>query len=166
MLGMTSIDELSDILQRAFPVEPLPHRFFRGEPPQDEFSDALRVRLQGRRWTEVSMLDWRMVAATPVARDYMEPSAYRYYLPSLMLGGLEDLQFLDWALEAILPGNQHHVPRGTWWSAFVAAMSRDHRRALQAFLGLLRSRHWDEMGLDGREMTAKAEALWSAEESP
>jgi hypothetical protein len=61
------------------------------------------------------MWDWTMIGAPAcLARAYLEPDAFRYYLPSLLVGVLRDIGYLDWALECLLPARQEaaHDPKG------------------------------------------------------
>jgi hypothetical protein len=47
---------------------------------------------------------------------YLEPATFMYYLPSIIIGVSREMEFWDFALEAIIPYNKNRVPRGRWWS--------------------------------------------------
>ena len=95
--------------------------------------------MEHRRWTEVTLMDWRMSATPDVVKSYLEPATYLYYLPSLLVGVHADPDFLDWGIEAILPNNQWHKPRGKWWAAFRGCVSEQQRIALCEFLAHIRA---------------------------
>ena len=62
-------------------------------------------------------MDWRMVGTPPcISRLYLEPATFMYYLPSIIIGVSREMEFWDFALEAIIPYNKNRVPRGRWWS--------------------------------------------------
>jgi hypothetical protein len=76
-----------------------------------------------------------MVGAPPcITRSYLEPATFLYYLPSLLVGVFQDPQYLDFAVEAIIPYNQNHRPRGEWWSVFSKSVTQVQKMALAAFL--------------------------------
>ena len=87
-----SIDQLCELLRASFLVEPLP-RFFRragGEQPTCDIPDELQKRLAHRSWVDVTMRDWTMIGAPAwLARVYLDPEAFRYDLPSLLVGVLQ-----------------------------------------------------------------------------
>ncbi len=159
---MTSIEVFSGRMKRAFPVEPVPQRFFTATHqfvPNDEFDKGLMQRIFGRAWTEVTLLDWRMIASPWVVRDRLEPKTYLYYLPSLLLGGLAETEFLNWALEAIVPNNKNWVPRGVWWHEFAAFVSADQKQILTDFLCLVREEHRDEIHAND-DLVRAGKAIW------
>jgi hypothetical protein len=130
------------LLHASFPTEPVPSVFFwtEGEPIiQPDIPGELQSRMEHRRWTEVTLMDWRMSATPHVVKSYLEPATYLYYLPSLLVGVLADPGFLDWGIEAILPDNQWHKPRGKWWATFRGCVSEQQRITLCEFLALIRA---------------------------
>jgi hypothetical protein len=67
-------------------------------------------------------MDWRMVGVSPaVSRLHLEPATFLYDVPSVLLGVYPKFDFIEYALESVIPFNQNHVPRGRWWFGFVEA---------------------------------------------
>ena len=104
---MTDGVEFLRAIEMAFPVEPLPNRFFwaSGEVSLGyDIPQELENRISGRRWTDVTLMDWRMTGASPaVSRSYLEPTTFMYYLPSIIVGGFREPEFIEFALGAMIP---------------------------------------------------------------
>jgi hypothetical protein len=163
---MTKSKEFLDLVAGSFPVAPVPARFFWPEQEMGsldgDMPQELGNRISGRRWTEVTLVDWRMIGTPPcVSRLYLEPATFMYYLPSIIVGVSQEMEFWDFALEAIIPYNKNRVPRGRWWSQFSASASPQQRAALSVFLAHIRLMSWDRIGLDGQYFLEKAEKIWS-----
>jgi hypothetical protein len=113
---------LSDRIKEVFPTNPLPVEFFRSDVAlaQPDIPLELRQRLQGKRWTEVTFYDWQMLGAPIVSIiSYMTPTAFKYYLPSLLTASIGHPELaVDMAVEALLPANNSRKPRGVWWREF------------------------------------------------
>jgi hypothetical protein len=153
------------LVAASFPVKPMPDRFFWSSTEGTEKGDIpeeLWNRIGNRQWTEVTLLDWRMTGAQPCnSRTYLEPRTFLYYLPSLLVGSLPDPEFIDWALEAMLPNNQNRIPRGKWWNEFAHAVSLNQRKALSAYASHIRLTIWDRIGLANQALVDAAEIVWS-----
>jgi hypothetical protein len=122
---------------------------------------GLQTRLGGRRWPDIKLSDWLMIGAAPcVARSYLEPLTYLYYLPSLLVGVFDNLDYLDWALEGILPFNKAHTPRGKWWVTFSAAVSASQRATLRSFLTTVCSANPTD--LREQALLADAGVIWAS----
>ncbi|UGA46617.1 hypothetical protein HU230_0011485 [Bradyrhizobium quebecense] len=162
---MTDGVEFLRAIEMAFPVEPLPNRFFwaSGEVSLGyDIPQELENRISGRRWTDVTLMDWRMTGASPaVSRSYLEPTTFMYYLPSIIVGGFREPEFIEFALGAMIPHNKSHVPRGPWWSEFSAGASSPQRAALSTFLASVRHSLWDEVGSANQHLLEYAEKVWS-----
>jgi hypothetical protein len=86
------------------------------------------------------MWDWTMTGAhASTARIYLDPNAFRYYLPSLLVGALQETGYLDWALESILPAGRKRHTTGKWWTDFWRGFSEQQREAICAYLKGVRS---------------------------
>jgi len=157
--------DFSGLLLEAFPIEPLPAEFLWAKAKGSLETDVpldLKDRISGRRWNEIAPIDWRMIGAPPVlSRLYLAPAAFAYYLPSILLGAHLDFDFAGDALEAIIPYNKHHVPRGSWWFEFVDRVSPKQREVLSRFLQDLRLRAWDEIGPANQHFWNIADSIWS-----
>jgi hypothetical protein len=162
---MTESAEFLDLIKAAFPAEPVPAQFFwkEGKDSLDlDIPQELRNRILGRPWTEVTLMDWRMTGTSPVvARRYLEPATFMYYVPSIIVGVSQDIGFVELALEGIIPDNKYHVPRGQWWSEFSGIASLDQRTALSAFLSHVRLMSWDKIGPASQYFLEHAESVWS-----
>jgi hypothetical protein len=157
-----SIDQrrqFEQLVYASFPTEPVPHEFFwakRESPIERDIPKELRERLAGRRWPEITLTDWRMIGTPPaIARDYLRPSTFCYYLPSLLLSVLGEPDFLEWALEALIPLNKAHEPRGKWWGGFVGAVSESQRATLRSFLTIV-----DPADPANQSLLSIAETIW------
>jgi len=162
---MTELERFFQLVHVSFPAEPLPRKFFWAELNEQLFQPdipgELQSRLQNRRWTEIKLMDWLMTGVEPItSRSYLEPATFLYYLPSLLVGVFDDHGYLNWAIEAILPDNRWHKPRGKWWTAFHGCVSEKQRITLCSFLSTVRSIHWETMGSDRQAAVTDAEGIW------
>ena len=161
---MTENEKLLVLVKTAFPTEPLPTRFFSTESEGRldlDIPQELKNRIAGRPWTQVTLMDWRMTGTSPVvARRYIEPATFMYYVPSIVVGAVQQIEFIELALEGITPDNKNHVPRGKWWSEFSATASSARRVALSAFLSRVRLAYWDTIGPANQHLLERAENVW------
>jgi hypothetical protein len=153
------------LITASFPAKPIPSRFFWSDgegTDKGNIPDELSNRIGNRQWTEVTLLDWRMTGAAPyISRTYLEPRTFVYYLPSLLVGALFEPDFIDWALEGIIPFNKHRVPRGKWWNEFARAISPDQRKALSTYISHIQLTIWDLIGPGNQVLAHEAQAIWS-----
>jgi hypothetical protein len=104
-----------------------------------------------------------MTGTSPaLARRYLEPATFLYYVPSIILGVSREIDFIGFALEAIIPDNKEHVPRGKWWSEFSRIASPHQRTALSEFLVHVRLAFWDTVGPANQYLLERAENVWSS----
>jgi hypothetical protein len=161
---MIENDKLLDLIETAFPVQPQPTAFFSAdgiEALNHDVPQELSRRMAGRPWTEVTLMDWRMIGTSPViARRYLEPASFMYYVPSIIFGTSQQIEFIDFALEGIIPHNKHNSPRGKWWSEFSGCASPHQRLALSSFLSHLRLMFWDRIGPANQSLLERAENIW------
>jgi hypothetical protein len=155
------LEQIQKTIRAAFPEHPVPDVFFSSvERWQNDLQKELSSRIEGRIWTSLSLLDWRMIGATPAAyREYLAPQAFAYYAPSFLIGASSESEFLYLALEAILPSNQDHKPRGDWWFSFSAAFTSAQRAAVQAFLAAQRDTG-RSLDMVDEELISSAERVW------
>lgn len=134
------METIEATIRAAFPEHPIPKNFFGStEGLEYDLPQELARRIAGRAWTSLSLTDWRMVGATPAAyRAYLVPKTFAYYVPTFLVGVISEPEFLDLALEAILPSNREHRPRGAWWFSFADAFTDPQRTAMTAFLTCLK----------------------------
>jgi hypothetical protein len=143
---MTESAEFLDLVRTAFPAAPVPVQFFwtEGKDSLDgDMPHELRNRIAGRPWTEITLTDWRMTGTSPVvARRYLEPATFMYYVPSIIVEAYQHIEFIDYALEGIIPENKYHMSRGKWWFEFSGIASPRQRAALSVFLSHIRLMFW------------------------
>jgi hypothetical protein len=165
-IAMIENEQLLSQIGLAFPTEPLPAHFFWDDAKDlldQDIPQELQNRICGRLWTEVTLMDWRMTGTSPViARRYLEPATFMYYVPSIITGSIRQIEFIEFALEGIIPDNKNHVPRGKWWSQFLGIASPHQRAALSAFLAQARSSSWHTIGLANQHLLECAESIWSS----
>ena len=169
---MTTNEQFSKLLHAAFPAQPMPARFFWKEcehDADDEFRRDLLERLARRQWTEVKMSDWAMIGdGISFSRERLEPATFLYYLPSLLLNVTEQPEYLEWALQAIIPLGRDRKPRRKWWIELLETISPDQCAALRAFLAyvrsdLLRSEEGALVITEADALTSEAETFWDAQ---
>jgi hypothetical protein len=164
--AMVEHDIFLELVGTAFPLEPLPTEFFWSERKDRldlDIPQELGSRISGRSWTNVTLQDWRMIGVSPaVARHYLEPATFMYYVPSIIIGALQQIDCIEFALEAIVPGNRNREPRGKWWSQFSASASPRQRATLAAFTGHARLTHWDTIGPSNQSLLEHAENIWTS----
>jgi hypothetical protein len=111
---------LSGLVHATFPVEPMPRNYWLdGADLLSDIPQELANRIAYRPWVDVTMADWTMTGAhATTARNNFDADAFRYYLPSLLIGGLNGLGFLDWPQECLLPAGKERRTNGKWWQTF------------------------------------------------
>ena len=168
---MTKKEDFLKLLLATFPPQPMPARFFWKENvPDDGFEfcgDSLKWLAQ-REWTEIKMRDWKMIGHISISREHLEPATFLYYLPSLLLGVIEEPGYLEWALEAIIPLGRDRKPKGRWWGELLETISLDQCATLRAFLGHVRSAFSrSDKGpfwiTAAEALTSEAETFWDAQ---
>lgn len=158
-----SKNELSDLIHACFPVDPMPRTFWIDgiEPLGGDIPQELAQRIAHRPWTKITMLDWTMTGAhATIARAYVEPDAFRYYLPSLLVGGLNDLGYLDWPLECLLPAGRKRRTTGKWWQDFWAGLSGEQKDAIRSYLVGVRSMLSEGVHLSELHFIEEAQVIW------
>jgi hypothetical protein len=156
-------EKLSELVRAAFPVAPLPRRYWLdGTEPVSDIPQELAKRIAYRPWVDVTMLDWTMTGAhAGTSRRYFDADAFRYYLPSLMVGGLNDLGYVDWPLECLLPAGRKRRTTGQWWQAFWTGFSIEQKDAVRRYLigvrQMLGSNRLGELNF-----TDEAQVIWGS----
>jgi hypothetical protein len=163
-MSLNIVQSVREILIHAFPLSPVPGEFFvEGEScSKGDIQGELSRRISGKIWIDVSITDWAMTGVSPaVSRVYVEPKAFLYYFPSLLLGGVVDLNYVDFAINVLVPINQRFEERGAWWWDFKAAVTHDQRLAILKYIALLRSEIPEILSLDGGMIISRASELWA-----
>ena len=156
-------EKLSELVRAAFPVAPLPRRYWLdGTEPVGDIPQELAKRIAYRPWVDVTMLDWTMTGAhAGTSRRHFTADAFRYYLPSLMVGGLNDLGYVDWPLECLLPAGRKRRTTGQWWQAFWTGFSIEQKDAVRRYLigvrQMLGSNRLDELNF-----IDEAQVIWGS----
>jgi hypothetical protein len=157
-------NELSERIQAAFPIEPMPRRYWiDGIGPLGDIPQALANRIVHRPWVDVTMLDWTMTGAhASAARSYIDADAFRYYLPSLLVGGLNDFGYIDWPLECVLPAGRKRRTTGKWWQEFWAGFSDERKDAVRRYLIGVRSMLNESVHLSALGFIDEAQVIWGS----
>jgi Family of unknown function (DUF6714) len=166
---MMTADQIIQLLRASFPVDPVPIRFFSedgGGRPVGDIPEELLSRIARRPWVEIAIHDWMMTGAHPgSARRYLDPTAFRYYLPSLLVGGLQQAEYIDWALDAILPPGRKYRTTGSWWKEFSEGFSAEQRAAVCAYLRGIKSLLRHSLDSADRQQIRDAEDVWGCPKS-
>jgi hypothetical protein len=168
---MNTNEQFSNLLHATFPTQPMPARFFWTENVPDdgfEFCGDLLKWLAEREWTEIKMSDWKMIGHINISRQHLEPATFLYYLPSLLLGVVEEPGYLYWALEAIIPLGRDRRPKGRWWGELLETISPDQSATIRAFVAhvrnyLLRPDEGSFVISMDEALTTEAETFWDAQ---
>jgi hypothetical protein len=57
----------------------------------------------------------------------------------LLIGALQEIGYLDWALECLLPAGRKRRTAGKWWADFWTGFSEQQREAICTYLKGVRS---------------------------
>jgi hypothetical protein len=99
-------------------------------------------------------------------RGYLDPNTYRYYLPSLLVGGLQSTaEYIEWALEAILPTSWRRRIAGQWWQEFADGFSAQQRETTGVYVSFVRAELWGSIGPANQQLVVEAEVLWTANDT-
>lgn len=160
-------DELSRRVQAAFPVEPMPEKYSRpGLNLSGDIPGELAKRIIHRPWTDISMADWAMTGVPPsVARAYLDANAFRYYLPSLLIGSLADIDYAGWTMECLLPAGRARKTTGDWWQAFFGGFSQEQHVVIRQYLALVRSLLSQSSHSDVLYHAEEASSIWGAQQA-
>lgn len=157
-------NELSQRIQAVFPVEPMPKTYWLdGVELLSDIPRELAHRIAYRPWMDVTMLDWTMTGAhASTARSYFDADAFRYYLPSLLVGGLNDLRYIDWPLECVLPAGRKRRTPGKWWQAFWTGFSVEQKDAIRRYLFGVRQMLDGSVYLSELHFIDEAHVIWGS----
>ena len=158
------MEELSGLIHAAFPTGPMPRRYWLdGVELLSDIPQELAKRIAYRPWVEVTMLDWTMTGAhAATARNYFDADAFRYYLPSLLVGGLNDFGFIDWPLECLLPAGRKRRTTRKWWQAFFAGFSAEQECAVRGYLIGVRGMLDGSVHLSELHFIDEAQVIWGS----
>jgi hypothetical protein len=156
--------ELSELVHAAFLAGPMPRRYWLDDAELlSDIPQELANRIAYRRWVDVTMLDWTMTGARAgIARSYFDANAFRYYLPSLLIGGLNDFRYIDWPLECLLPAGQKRRTTGKWWQAFWTGFSVEQKDAVRRYLIGVRQILDGSIHLSELQLTDEAQVIWGS----
>jgi uncharacterized protein DUF6714 len=169
---MNANEQLSNLLHATFPVQPMPTQFFWLKDVHDdsyEFRHDLLEWLGQRLWTEVKLSDWTLKRDIVVSREHLEPVTFLYYLPSLLIGVMEQPEEIELALEAIIPPGRDRKPKRLWWRDLIETISLEQCKAIRAFVAhirdhVLQSHKWRTFSITAAEaLTSEAETFWDAQ---
>jgi hypothetical protein len=156
--------ELFELVCAAFPVTPLPETYWLdGVSLLDDISQELANRIAYRPWVDVTMADWTMTGAhAATSRIYFDADAFRYYLPSLLVGGLNNFGFIDWPLESLLPAGRKRRTTGVWWRAFLGGFSTEQKDVVRRYLIGVRQMLDGSVHLSEFHFIDEAQLIWGS----
>ncbi|CAJ0773663.1 hypothetical protein [Ralstonia chuxiongensis] len=133
---MITADALQKMMTEAFPGSPVPAVLFdaRDPNPGGYLPGDVVTSFGGKRWVDVSLMDWRNSPGAAVVRDYLSVDAFVYYLPSALKASLEDPEFFLIGVECLLPMNKKREPKGEKWAEFSRALTDAQRACVVEFL--------------------------------
>lgn len=133
---MTDANTLQKMITEAFPVSPVPIIFFdeRDPNPGGYLPGDVVSSFGGKRWVDVTLLDWRNSPGGAVVRNYLSVEAFVYYLPSALKVSLEDRDFFFYGLDCLMPMNKNREPKGEKWAEFSRALTDAQRACVVEFL--------------------------------
>ncbi|MFN5995135.1 MAG: hypothetical protein ACK45Y_13700 [Betaproteobacteria bacterium] len=143
----------------AFPLRPIPYTVFVYPAEYDDIAESLWQKFSGKQWDAITLMDWRMVESIEVAKRYFSPEGFAYFVPSILLGSLEDSLFLSYGLEAIIPSNQKRTAKGDWWNLYRKLFSNVQADAIHAFL--FEAMSLCSSGSEEEAMVDCAVSIWS-----
>ena len=86
-----------------------------------------------KSWDEVLLNNWLCIATIPSVMSILKPQAFHYYLPSLLTGVMDNPDYFDWGVSALLPNNKNHERKGVWWIEYESLFNAPQRRAMMIF---------------------------------
>lgn len=133
---MIDANALQRMIAEAFPVSPVPAVLFDAQNPNPGgyLPGDVVSSFGGKRWIDVSLLDWRNSPGGTLVRSYLSVEAFVYYLPSALKVSLEDRDFFSYGLECLLPRNKNREPKGEKWAEFSRALTDAQRSCVVEFL--------------------------------
>jgi hypothetical protein len=143
-----------------YPTHPIPKRILTDERDNSEFSKEIRKRFTSKPWTSVTLDDWINTASIEVIASYMPPEAFQYYLPSIICSSLDNKDYIDWGLRAILPPNQRREAKGDWWIKYVSCFNSEKKKVLQEYIRYILERSSDESE-EKHLATIALEKIWT-----
>jgi|GEM_PF-5640597 len=134
MINSKNIRDIS-LWEKVFPAALVPSHIFGDNQGSTEFHEEITNRFLGKVWRDVSLNDWLCTANVITIRYYMTPKAFHYYLPSLLFYVVDEKDnYLDWALDALLPVNAKRIAKGDWWFSYVEEFSREQSLFISSYL--------------------------------
>ncbi|MDZ4338025.1 MAG: hypothetical protein U1A62_30570 [Pseudomonas sp.] len=131
---MLRLTTLPSMFVEVFPCKPVPTSVLADEGDGSEFAFEIVSRFSGKPWSDVVLEDWINIAGMDTIASYMALEAFRYYVPSILLEGAHNPNYLDWALKAILPMSLGGAVNTFHWQAYQAGFNVRQRVLLHDYL--------------------------------
>lgn len=122
------------LIIKEFPDSPIPDELVRQGVDGGDIEEGILNHLSSKKWTAINITDWSQMEDVEVVAYYLTPKAFHYYVPSVLIGSLEDRNYLDWGVRAVLPHNQQRKPKGEWWNEFYHLFNGEQRGVVREFL--------------------------------
>lgn len=127
--------DLKKQLYSCFPLSMPPKNLFLEDI--DEDSDIvldIKNQFLNKLWKDIGLECWVNIGCPEVIMTCLNPSAFHYYVPSLMVSVLSNKNYLSWGLKSILPQNQKRTPKGDWWFEYFSYFSGKQKAFIKTFL--------------------------------
>lgn len=136
---VSDLDGVVELIVSRFSLSPRPDRCLRESEQDGDIGQELAFRFEGKPWSSVTLEDWIMTATVPAIREFLFPEAFFYYAPSLLIGAVRDMNYIDWGLDALSPPGRKALPRGEWWPAYYRCFNADQKAAVRSYLSFVQA---------------------------
>lgn len=127
--------QVKSTIRAAFAIIPIPSGHRRDDGIANYEVDDDVQKFNGRMWTEISLDHWVSSISPSSIRRATSREFFKYYLPSLLVGVLQDSDYFYLALDALLPDNPKHEPRPDW-KEYRMSFAAEQAEAIVSFLEL------------------------------
>lgn len=129
--------QVKSTIRAAFAIIPIPSGHRRDDGIANYEVDDDVQKFNGRMWTEISLDHWIRSISPSAIRRATNSGFFKYYLPSLLVGVLQDSDYSYLALDALLPDNPKYEPRADW-KEYRMSFAAEQAEAVVSFLELIK----------------------------
>jgi len=151
--------QVNSNIHAAFAIIPIPSGHRRDDGVANYEVDEDVQKFNGRRWTEISLDHWIRSISPSAIRRATNSAFFKYYLPSLLVGALQDSDYSYLALDALLPDNPKYEPRPDW-KEYRMSFASQQVEAVISFLELVKESSSPE-SVDWHAADAGLGGLWN-----
>jgi hypothetical protein len=126
--------QIKEMINLAFQHSKLPSELILKKIGNTEFEEEINKRLVGKNWHDVNLEDWISIASLPTLMECMTPQGVHYFLPSLLLGVIDEPNYYSWGVDALRPHNKYQTEKSEWWTTYKQLFSEEQIIAVRNFL--------------------------------